>query len=439
MKWCRIRLHGSTRPADCRGFCADGIIGGFKMEDPSMNHATAPGVRQPLPIGLMIAAAFFSACALRVCDPLVPQLAREFELTPGTAGLVIVGFSIAYGLMQLVYGPLGDRFGKPLVMTGALFFCAVAAGMSAMGHNFAALVVGRILWGMAAAGVIPLAMAWIGDAIAYEQRQTTLARFLTGTLTGMFAGQFMGGLFADSPLGWRAAFLTLSLGYLLMAVLLWQHLRRIARLPLSQPPVSRGAGIGSIGEVLATPWARVVLLAVFVEGVCLLGPLGYVPTYLHQRFGLSLTLAAGLTALHALGGLSYALSARVLVARLGERRMALSGGLMMGAGFALWWLTPHWALAGLAAWMAGFGTYLYHNTLQTHATQMTPHVRGSSLAMFAFCLFGGQALGTWLCGLVIDAAGPVPMLVMAMLALPLAGWGFAGALGRREAARATAG
>ena len=375
---------------------------------------TAPA---PLPIGLMIVAAFFSACALRVCDPLVPQLAREFERTPGTAGLVIVGFSVAYGLMQLVYGPLGDRFGKPQVMTGALFFCALAAGVSSMGHNFAALVVGRI------------------DSIAYEQRQTTLARFLTGTLTGMFAGQFMGGLFADSPLGWRAAFMTLALGYLMMAVLLGLHLRRVARLPLSQPAFSKGAGPGSIGEVLATPWARVVLLAVFVEGVCLLGPLAFVPTYLHERFSLSLTLAAGLTALHALGGLSYALSARFLVARLGERRMALSGGLMMGAGFALWWLTPYWALAGLAAWMAGFGTYLYHNTLQTHATQMTPHVRGSSLAMFAFCLFGGQALGTWLCGLVVDAAGPVPMLVTAMVTLPLAGWAFARALGRRDAAR----
>ena len=58
------------------------------------------------------------------------------------------------------------------------------------------------LSGAAGAGIVPLSMAWIGDTVPYERRQATLARFLTGTILGMSAGQLAGGLFADT-VGWR--------------------------------------------------------------------------------------------------------------------------------------------------------------------------------------------------------------------------------------------
>src|SRR4029079_18325256 len=91
---------------------------------------------------------------------------------------------------------------------------------SALAPGFEALLWTRAAWGMSAAGVIPLAMAWIGDTVPYEQRQATLARLLTGTLSGMMAGQLGGGLFADSAQGWRGAFCALGAGYGVGALLL---------------------------------------------------------------------------------------------------------------------------------------------------------------------------------------------------------------------------
>lgn len=188
---------------------------------------TAPAVaRTDTTVTLLASAGFFSGAALRVCDSLLPRLARDFSVTPGAAGQVIIGFSVAYGLMQLVFGPLGDRYGKARLMCAALFGCAAGSLASAFAPGFGALVATRMAWGMAAAGIIPLAMAWIGDAVPYEQRQATLARFLTGTLSGMMAGQLAGGLFADSAPGWRGAFLTLSVGYLAVALLMLARIRR---------------------------------------------------------------------------------------------------------------------------------------------------------------------------------------------------------------------
>ena len=159
------------------------------MTSPSPAHL-APGTQAT--ILLLSCAAFFSGAALRICDSLLPRLAADFGRTPGQAGQVIISFSIAYGLMQLLFGPLGDRYGKARMVSLATAACAVGALVSALAPSFDALVALRVVWGMAAAGVIPLAMAWIGDAVPYEQRQATLARLLTGTLGGMMAGQLAG-------------------------------------------------------------------------------------------------------------------------------------------------------------------------------------------------------------------------------------------------------
>ncbi len=400
---------------------------------PSTSPAPDAAAATRAAVVLLALASFFSGAALRICDGLLPRLAADFAITPGAAGRVVLSFAVAYGVAQLLFGPLGDRYGKARVMCAALFACAVASLACALAPDFDALVGLRVFWGMAAAGVIPLAIAWIGDAVHYEQRQATLARLLMGTLSGMTAGQLAGGLFADSALGWRGAFGAMCAGYVVVAVLLLVRLRSIA----SAPPVQgkgRFAFVSQFGAVLAVPWARVVMAAVFAEGVFLLGPLAFLPSYLHQRFGLALSTASALIALYALGGLLYALIAAHVVRRLGERRMVLAGGILAGLGFLAWYASPVAWVAAPVALAVGFGTYLFHNTLQTNATQMAPAMRGTGMALFAFSLFNGQAIGVSLAGLAYDHGGALPLLVVPAVALPLTGWAFARALQRRAQA-----
>lgn len=384
-------------------------------------------------VTLLALSAFFSGAALRVCDGLLPRLASDFSITAGTAGQVVLTFAVAYGVSQLLFGPLGDRYGKARVICAALAACALGALACALAPGFDALVRLRVFWGIGAAGVIPLAIAWIGDAVPYEQRQATLARLLLGTLSGMMAGQLAGGLFADSPLGWRGAFGLLCAGYVAVAAMLFVRLRHIP----AAPPV-RGEGrfafATQLRSVLAVPWARVVIAAVFAEGLLLLGPLAFLPAYLHQRFGLAVSAASALIALHAVGGLVYAMVASRIVRRFGERRMVLAGGIAMGLGFLAWYAMPAAWIAGPIAFVVGFGTYLFHNTLQTNATQMAPAMRGSGMALFAFSLFNGQAIGVSLAGYAYDHAGPRPLLLAPALALPVVGWAFAHALRRRAQA-----
>ena len=63
-------------------------------------------------VALLSGAAFASSASARLCDPMLPDLAAQFATTPATAAHVVSAFAVAYGLLQVFFGPLGDRIGK---------------------------------------------------------------------------------------------------------------------------------------------------------------------------------------------------------------------------------------------------------------------------------------------------------------------------------------
>ena len=54
-------------------------------------------------------ATFASMTIQRLCDPMLPELSLSFDVSRGQAAQVISYFAVTYGLMQIFFGPLGDR------------------------------------------------------------------------------------------------------------------------------------------------------------------------------------------------------------------------------------------------------------------------------------------------------------------------------------------
>jgi predicted MFS family arabinose efflux permease len=269
--------------------------------------------------------------------------------------------------------------------------------------------------------------------VPYEQRQATLARFLTGTILGMSVGQVVGGWFTDT-IGWRWAFGFLVVGYLVVGTLLLREVKRMSAQGARGTHLGAGAAaprlsfVAQVRTVFGVPWARVVLVTVFLEGLLVFGSLAFAPAYLHDRFGLSLTASGGVVAVYALGGLAYTVVAGRMVSWLGERGLATSGGFVLSLAFLAYWWGPSWFWGVAASVMAGFGYYLLHATLQTHATQMVPTARGTAVAWFASCLFLGQAVGVALAGVFVDAAGAAVLFGTSAVLLPVLGMSFAWAI-----------
>jgi len=248
---------------------------------------------------LLAVAGFASMMSMRLCDAMLPAIAQTFGTEPGNAARVISAFAIAYGLLQLAYGPLGDRFGKPLVISMATFVCSAGALAAALSPTLEALTWGRVVMGAGAAGIIPLTMAWIGDQVPYSQRQEVLARLLGSTVLGMMAGSWAGGILAET-LGWRAGFFAMALVFAGVGVAL-----RVGHVGAGDttPRLLRHSYLAQIATVIASPWSRRVLAVAFVEGALVFGALAFVPSYLHDRFQLPLAEGGGVLALFGLGGL----------------------------------------------------------------------------------------------------------------------------------------
>jgi predicted MFS family arabinose efflux permease len=345
---------------------------------------------------------------------------------------VLTAFAVAYGALQLVNGPIGDRVGKYRMIFWVTAISAAGSLACALAPTLPLLVAARFATGATVGAIVPLAMAWIGDAVPYERRQTVLARFLIGTLLGgALAGAASGAL--GERFGWQAIFYVLAALYVVAAVLLYQELRAN---PATQHSPRSGESLlqafGRMFGLLRRPWVRVVLVTVFLEGALSYGGFAFAPYHAHNVLGLSVSASGMLAALAALGGLVYAAIAGRLVPRLGERGLVISGGVLLCFGL------PGLALAPSAGWAAptliaqGLGLIMLHNTLQLHATQMAPESRGAALALFAFCLFTGQSCGVWLSSLVVDARGTAPVFYAAGSGLVLLAFFFQRRLAKRR-------
>jgi predicted MFS family arabinose efflux permease len=373
----------------------------------------------------------------RLCDAMLPELARTFSTSLAQAAQVVSLFAVVYGLCQLVYGPLGDRWGKFRLVTWATLACGVGNLWALFADSLATLVMARMLVALFAAAIIPLTLAWIGDVVPYAQRQETLARVGLGTTLGITGGQLFGGLFTDT-VGWRWAFAFMLLLFTIAGGLLWfdarrQHLDRANALPAREAPSAHF--VEQALQIITGRWSRVVLVVAVIEGAAGFGVLAIWASHLHHARGLSLFAAGAVVALFGLGGMLYMASARRLIGRLGERGLAHYGVLLLGVSATVIALVPAIWPQLPASLLAGFGFFMFHNTMQVNATQMAPQARGTAVSLFASALFVGQSIGVLLAAALVERVGSSWVILLGAVVLVCVGSYFARALRLRENAQ----
>jgi YNFM family putative membrane transporter len=317
--------------------------------------------------------------------------------------------------MQFVYGPLGDRLGKYTVASYATLACTVGALASTLAPSLGWLTMARVLTGATAAGVIPLAMAWVGDQVPWEQRQPVLARLLGAGVAGMIAGQWLSGVFADA-LGWRAGFFAVAILFASAGIMMrWGACDAgltgaPADASTAATDSTQTSSLQRTLEVLSNRPARRILAITAVEGGFAYSAMAFAPSHLHGRFGMAVSAAGAILALYGVGGLLYSRSATWLLARLKPPSMARAGGLMSGLAWVLFALAPGpgWTLP--LCLLSGLGFYMIHNTLQAQATQMAPAQRGTAVALFACSLFLGQSIGMGTASWLVDRLSTTAVL-----------------------------
>lgn len=367
---------------------------------PASSDAAARGT-----LWLLIGAIFVVSIDSRVISPILPAIASEFNVSVGTAGLIVTAYLLPYGLFQLAYGPVADRVGQVRVVTLALAAFAIGGLICSLAPSLDTLILARLFTGLAAAAIFPLTLAYIGETVEYSRRQNIIGYTVMASSIGQVMSAAAGGFLA-AILTWRAIFL---FDGFVAAVIVVAMLRRrnVHRPHASHNRRARAA----YAEVLRDRRHILFYALIFVEGGFTIGAFSFFGALLRDRDDFSYAAIGVLVSLFGLSAIAAGRFLGRIARKLGERRMIAVGGGLSALCFALVTLQPALIFFPLAMLILGGSFTVMHSTFQTRATELAPSARSTGISLFAFSLFLGSSLGALLTALSIDNVGYHPTML----------------------------
>jgi predicted MFS family arabinose efflux permease len=367
-------------------------------------------------------AAFASSLSTRALDPVVPLIADEFAVSVATAAGVAVGYMLTFGLVQPLLGPMADLFGKARLIVGCLVLLSVTNVLSAVAGSFVPLLAMRILAGIAAGGVVPVALSLVSDLVVREQRQVAIGRLTAGVMIGTLLGAAMSGLISDHQ-GWRGAIVVLGIMGLLasVAVTLGFSAAALTQLPRADlVAVKQG-----YRAILTNPNARVCYSAVFIEGCCVFGLFPFIASLISDRGQASSSTAGIVIAGFAVGGLIYAATISRVLPKLGVRGAMIAGAGLVGLQLVAIALGSAWKIQFANMLLMGFGFSLIHGCLQVFASELSAGTRAIAMSLHVFFYSMGQTIGPLVYAFGLSCVGKLATLfasasIMAALGLACA-------------------
>jgi predicted MFS family arabinose efflux permease len=363
-----------------------------------------------LPVLNIIALATFAASlSARALDPVLPHVASDFNVSIAAAAGFASVFAFTFAIIQPVLGAAADLFGKARLIIVCLVLLGLANILGALSSSFSLLFATRILAGIGAGGVFPIALGLTSDLIAPDKRQVAIGRTLAGAMTGNLLGASLSGLIGDF-LGWRGVLAVLGSLAIIASVAVAIGFRGGV---LKRAPAKVDLSVLWHGyrTILANPNAGVCYSAVFVEGCCVLGLFPYVASFLFEQGVTSLSIGGLVIAGFAVGGLFYTLSVSRFLPWLGINGLMISGAVLMALQLVIIAFGPRWQLQVLSFIAMGWGFYMIHGSLQVFASELSVEARATALSLHAFFFFMGQTVGPVAYGFGILHAGKVPTLL----------------------------
>lgn len=263
--------------------------------------------------------------------PALPDLARSFDATAPQARLTLTALLLAFGVSQLVWGPLADRFGRRPVLLAGMGLFTMASVACALAGSMNALIVARALQGAALGAAVMGARAIVRDVFGPQRGARAMSQALSGLGLIACLSAPLGGWLGDRW-GWRWTFAAVAVGGgSVLCLLLWRFRETL--------PPDRRATLQPLD--LARTWWTILCHPTFLASSALaiasyLGLFTFLavsPFAFRQALGLSGT-EYGLT-LFSVSILYIAgtFLCRRLLPRLGLRRtVAVAGALTLLAG-----------------------------------------------------------------------------------------------------------
>ncbi len=376
------------------------------------------GSQREAVLRIMSAAAFLIFFQAYLVAPLIPALSIQFHESTDFLGMLVPAYMLPYGISTLFYGPISDRVGRKPVILALLGLMVVTIAGVATAHTASQMMIWRLLGGITSGGIIPIALALLGDLFPYEQRGRPIGWMFGAIAGGMAFGSSLGALL-NPIIGWRAEFLiTASLTATVLAFAI--RLRQFLEGAIAAHPFSLGKAIAGYWSLFTSSRGAKAYAYILLNGMFHSGVYTWLGLYFSERYRLG-DEGIGLALLgYGIPGMLFGPVIGHLADRVGRKRM-IPLGILIGSlsGAALILRAPLlWSAVIIAILSLGYD--MSHPLLVGIITSLNPSRRGLAMGMNAFSLFSGYGLGALAFELLLKHGFDTALAVFAVAQLFLA-------------------
>ena len=161
-------------------------------------------------LAVLLTGAFLAPLDFFIVNVAMPSITTGLGARAADVQLVISGYAVVFAVFLITGGRLGDIFGRKTIFLAGLAGFALASGFCGLAWSPLALILARLLQGLAAAAMMPQALASIHALFPPRERGRALSIYGIAVGLSSIVGQLLGGalVVADiGGLGWRLIFL----------------------------------------------------------------------------------------------------------------------------------------------------------------------------------------------------------------------------------------
>lgn len=386
----------------CHGCLVQESFSGYRLGDPTYRRISVA----------LFAAGLATFALLYSVQPLLPELATQFEVSATASTLSLSLATAALGVTLLFVGPVSEVVGRTRLIHLSLFASAIVGLLCAVAPSWPALLVLRTVEGVTLAGLPAIGMAYLREEVHERVHARAAGLYVAGTAMGGMSGRLIAGALGDLG-GWR-----LALGLVAVIALVCAVLVRVL-LPDSRNFSPAPARLGHLARMTGRLLTDPALLALYGIAATLMG--AFVAVYNAISFRLvgppyQLSLgAAGLVFLvYPLGAVSSTYAGR-LASRIGRRPVLPVCCLVTGAGLLLTLFAPLGVVVfGLAVMTVGFfGAHGIASGWVANRAHLGVGGTGPAASLYLFAYYLGSSVFGSLAGDVWTSGGWPSVVILA--------------------------
>ena len=371
--------------------------------------------KTPPHIATLVVIAGLSALNMNLILPSLPGIATYYQADYVLVQLAVSGYLGVTGLLQLIIGPLSDRYGRRPVMIASLTIFLIATALAPFAPTIETFLAIRMLQAGVVSGMV-LSRAIVRDVVGTDQAASMIGYVTMGMTLAPMIGPALGGIM-EELFGWQSVFALLFLFGVVAFMLLLAD--------LGETNLNRSASMlkqfGAYPELVRSRrfWGY-SLTATFASGA-FFSFLGGGPFVATTILGLPPSQLGLYFVFIALGYMTGNFLSGRFASQMGINRMMVTGCIISTLGMSLSLIL---FLAGLWHPMSFFGPMLFVGlgngitlpSANAGIVSVRPHLAGSASGLGGAMMIGGGAALSALAGAVLSAeTGPYPLIIVMLV------------------------